>query len=92
MKLGELEVTFTKGVSGQGSDSQFQGEGSLVSDFTTEIKEGDEDFRDPASATLLDKSEIYEMEKAQLLIDDPEGFEQSQIDAHVENQRVRGNA
>lgn len=92
LKLGELEVKFREGVSNQGNDLNIPRAGQLFEDFTTTQNDEGAHSDRPQPITLLDKSEIFETERVQELIDDPEGYEQRQIDVHLENQRVRENA
>lgn len=52
---------------------------------TTVVSEFSESQRDQAE--LMNEDTLLEAEEAQLLIDDPHGFERAQMDKHIERAR-----
>lgn len=69
-------------------DSTSIGQAVEGSETTTENFSEERD-----KAELMDNEILREAEEAQLLIDDPQAFEKSQIDRHIEKARMaNGNA
>jgi hypothetical protein len=67
-------------------DAAMPGQASDYQEPTTVVSEFSESQRDQAE--LMNEDTLLEAEEAQLLIDDPHGFEKAQMDKHIERARI----
>jgi len=84
LKLGQLEITFQPKVVPTCAESTVPTES-----FTQALNSGSKEIELPTSlATEADQQVLEDLQRSQLMMDDPVAFEALMVDDHMERQRV----
>jgi hypothetical protein len=86
LEIGNLKISYHP--QGPG-DAAYQSQVAGHARFKRESNEIPSQWKEQAN--LMDEQALQEVENSRLVIEDPFGFEQMQIDHHIEQQRVTGD-